>query len=101
MTGRLPTNPDTVKTSFPDEAAQSPGEPSATERPRPAPARLPADVAAFTGRADELAALNLPATQSPAVPITVVPGTAGVGKTALAVRWARQAAAQFPDGSCT
>ena len=33
-----------------------------------------------------------------AVPIMVLAGTAGVGKTALAVRWARRAAAAFPDG---
>jgi tetratricopeptide (TPR) repeat protein len=33
-----------------------------------------------------------------AVPIAVLAGTAGVGKTALAVRWARRAAAAFPDG---
>ena len=82
----------------PQDEAASPGERSATERARPAPAQLPADVAAFTGRAGELAALDLPATPSPAVPITIVSGTAGVGKTALAVRWARQAAGQFPDG---
>ncbi|TVZ05886.1 tetratricopeptide repeat protein [Trebonia kvetii] len=85
------------------EHAQPPGgRPPAElppgERPRPAPAQLPADVAAFTGRAAELAALDLPATPSPAVAITVVSGTAGVGKTALAVRWARQAAGLFPDG---
>jgi DNA-binding SARP family transcriptional activator/Tfp pilus assembly protein PilF len=67
-------------------------------RARPVPAQLPADVAAFTGRAGELAALGLPVAPPPAVPITVVSGTAGVGKTALAVRWARQAASLFPDG---
>ena len=33
-----------------------------------------------------------------AVPIAVLAGTAGVGKTALAVRWARRAATAFPDG---
>ena len=139
-------------------------------RERPVPAQLPADVAAFTGRDSELAALDLllagvagasgaSVVGSPgvvgvdgsaetagsdgmagsagmagttgtagtagtaagtagvsgaaglagaigqpglgdaaAVPIAVLAGTAGVGKTALAVRWARRAAAAFPDG---
>ena len=84
-------------------------------RNRPVPAQLQADVAAFTGREAELAALDLllagvdgasgvvrAAAQSGpgdgAVPIAVLAGTAGVGKTALAVRWARRAAAGFPDG---
>src|SRR6185436_1608731 len=31
-------------------------------------------------------------------PIVVISGTAGVGKTALAVQWARAARARFPDG---
>ena len=73
---------------------------------RPAPAQLPADVAAFTGRSDELAALDLllaarPAggqAETPAGAIFVLSGTAGVGKTALAVRWSRRAASAFPDG---
>ena len=84
------------------EQAQSPGElppgAAAGERPRPAPAQLPADVAAFTGRAGNWPRLTCRPTPSPAVAITVVSGTAGVGKTALAVRWARQAAGWFPDG---
>lgn len=63
-----------------------------------APSQLPGDVAAFTGRADELAQLDLLTAGSSAMPIVVVSGTAGVGKTALAVRWARQAASAFPDG---
>ena len=71
--------------------------------PRPAPAQLPADVAAFTGRSDELAALDAllasPAGEAAAAgAILVLSGTAGVGKTALAVRWSRRAASAFPDG---
>ena len=69
-----------------------------SQQRRPPPAQLPGDVAAFTGRADELAALDLIAAESSAMTIAVVSGTAGVGKTALAVRWARGAASAFPDG---
>jgi tetratricopeptide (TPR) repeat protein/transcriptional regulator with XRE-family HTH domain len=67
------------------------------------PRQLPAAVADFTGRAAELAALtrildeacgDTPGT----VVISAIGGTAGVGKTALAVHWAHQAAHRFPDG---
>ena len=68
-------------------------------------AQLPFVVAAFTGRERELAELDgllagvgelRPA--APAVVISAVSGTAGVGKTALAVHWAHRVAARFPDG---
>jgi DNA-binding SARP family transcriptional activator/tetratricopeptide (TPR) repeat protein len=69
------------------------------------PRQLPADVSAFTGRTAELAALDeflLPPASasgtSTAAVISAVSGTAGVGKTALAVHWAHRAAGQFPDG---
>jgi DNA-binding SARP family transcriptional activator/uncharacterized protein HemY len=67
------------------------------------PHELPADVPAFTGRAAELAELDrLLAAPSgegtAAVVISAVSGTGGVGKTALAVRWAHRAAHSFPDG---
>ncbi|HYZ08826.1 MAG TPA: tetratricopeptide repeat protein [Pseudonocardiaceae bacterium] len=56
----------------------------------------------FTGRAAELAELDrLLATvgETPtAVVISAVSGTAGVGKSALALRWAHQVRAAFPDG---
>ena len=72
----------------------------------PVPAQLPPSVPAFAGRLAELARLDavLPGTGSteaaapPAVVISAVSGTAGVGKTALAVHWAHRVAAQFADG---
>jgi DNA-binding SARP family transcriptional activator/tetratricopeptide (TPR) repeat protein len=70
----------------------------------PVPAQLPLDPPGFSGRRDELRALHamLPATQAAGteepVPVVVVSGTAGVGKTALAIRFGRQVAKRFPDG---
>src|SRR5689334_4043714 len=73
------------------------------ERPvdRSAPQQLPSDVYGFTGRTGELAQLDgllASAAQTPAVVISAVSGTAGVGKTALAVHWAHRVADRFPDG---
>jgi tetratricopeptide (TPR) repeat protein len=87
-------------------AARAPGTPTAAEaapddRSWP-PAQVPPDTAGFAGRAAELRLLHamLPAADPGSSPIAVITGTAGVGKTTLAVRFARQAAAagQFPDG---
>ncbi|MEV4146777.1 BTAD domain-containing putative transcriptional regulator [Amycolatopsis sp. NPDC049691] len=61
------------------------------------PAQLPHDVRGFTGRAAELARLDEPAA-GPGPDIRVLTGTAGVGKTALAVRWAHRVRDRFPDG---
>ncbi|WP_170318794.1 AfsR/SARP family transcriptional regulator, partial [Allorhizocola rhizosphaerae] len=57
------------------------------------PAQLPADVPHFVGRSSELSQLD-------SVPggVVVVSGPPGVGKTALAVRWAHRIADRFPDG---
>src|SRR5215471_8554931 len=62
-----------------------------------------AAVADFTGRAAELQALTRMLDQAGAgapgtVAISAIGGTAGVGKTALAVVWAHQAAHRFGDG---
>jgi DNA-binding SARP family transcriptional activator/tetratricopeptide (TPR) repeat protein len=63
------------------------------------PSMLPAAVAGFAGRSAELAALSAaPGRGGAPVLITAIGGTAGVGKTALAVHWARQHATWFPDG---
>jgi len=65
------------------------------------PRQLPAAVAGFTGRAAVLAALTgmLDKAGSPGtVVISAIGGTAGVGKTALALHWAHQVAGRFADG---
>jgi DNA-binding SARP family transcriptional activator len=76
--------------------------------PTPVPAQLPADVRAFTGRTGELAALDRllsplngddpTLSTATAVTIALLSGTAGVGKSALAVRWAHRVREAFPDG---
>jgi tetratricopeptide (TPR) repeat protein len=84
-----------------------------TEAPGPlavarvVPAQLPPAVEVFTGRSQELAELDRllertadhAAAQVPAaVVISAVSGTAGVGKTELALRWAHRVRGDFPDG---
>jgi DNA-binding SARP family transcriptional activator/tetratricopeptide (TPR) repeat protein len=62
------------------------------------PAQLPADLASFAGRTDQLKQLDALLPTTTAVVITAIDGTAGVGKTALAVHWAHRVADRFPDG---
>jgi tetratricopeptide (TPR) repeat protein len=67
------------------------------------PAHLPPDVRCFTGREAQLAQLDELVSAAGDQPTTVViasvSGTAGVGKTALAVHWAHRAREGFPDGT--
>ncbi|WP_346136839.1 AfsR/SARP family transcriptional regulator [Streptomyces carpaticus] len=82
--------------------AARPGPSGAPAPPVPrTPAQLPADVTRFTGREAELAELDAllarPGNSGPVL-VTAVAGTAGVGKTALAVRWAHRVRDRFPDG---
>lgn len=72
------------------------------DRQRP-PAQLPADVRGFVGRVAHLARLTdaLPQTQPAgpvSVPVIAITGTAGVGKTALAVHWAHGSLGAFRHG---
>jgi DNA-binding SARP family transcriptional activator len=58
------------------------------------PAQLPASAAVFAGRVREIAELDANEAQ-----LTAIVGPAGVGKTALALRWAHRVADRFPDGT--
>jgi DNA-binding SARP family transcriptional activator len=62
------------------------------------PRQLPAAVGHFVGRDAQLKALRDAAAPGGAVVISAISGTAGVGKTALAVRFAHEVAHGYPDG---
>jgi tetratricopeptide (TPR) repeat protein len=65
-----------------------------------APRHLPGPASSFVGRRGELAELSQilgPHRKNPTT-TALISGSPGVGKTALAVRWAHDAAGQFPDG---
>jgi DNA-binding SARP family transcriptional activator len=75
----------------------------ATPRTLPGTIRqLPPSTPYFAGRSAELATLTTMMDQGPGtggVVVTVaIDGTAGVGKTTLAVQWAHQMVDRFPDG---
>ncbi len=87
-----------------DAALDAPARsaPGARATPAPVPRQLSADVAGFTGRGEHLRRLGQLLGgdgQGPAaLVIAAIVGTAGVGKTALAVHWAHQVAGRFADG---
>ncbi|WP_433265749.1 BTAD domain-containing putative transcriptional regulator [Actinosynnema sp. CS-041913] len=83
-----------ILTAAPDIAG---GVPTA-----PAPRQLPVHTRYFVGREHELEALwrllDSAAAAGGAVVISAINGTAGVGKTTLALHWAAQSQERFPDG---
>jgi DNA-binding SARP family transcriptional activator/tetratricopeptide (TPR) repeat protein len=85
-----------------DHSVLADGGPAVDTR-LPLPAQLPHSMPGFSGRDAELSWLDglLPADGEDTggtVVITAIAGTAGVGKTALAVHWAHQIRDRFPDG---
>ncbi len=79
----------------PEPAEPEPADHYSKPTARQIPAELPHDVVGFRGRHGELAELHALLAPSGTA---VVTGAAGVGKTALAVHWAHQVRARFPDG---
>ena len=83
----------TVPTDAPP-AVVPPSEPAAS----PTPVQLPPAPVAFVGREVELAELSQAVDRPGDARLTLIAGMAGVGKTALAVRFAHSVADRFPDG---
>ncbi|WP_035737948.1 AfsR/SARP family transcriptional regulator [Glycomyces arizonensis] len=80
----------------PDAASAESAEPA---RAAPVPAMLPRTTPRFTGRETEIRALDRFLMDAGAeAGLAAVTGMGGVGKTALAVRWAHRVAHRFPDG---
>ena len=86
-----------------DQPAEArPAEARLAEARRPGPRLLPTDIADFTGRAELIASIEQRLGENDpergAVPVTVLAGAPGTGKTTLAVHVAHRLAARYPDG---
>lgn len=100
-TGAVGPGPDSPADTAPADTAPAGNADSGPVGPvrAPVPRELPLDVFAFTGRGEQLKWLDglLPG-EVGSVAIAAITGTAGVGKTALAVHWGHRVRARFPDG---
>jgi tetratricopeptide (TPR) repeat protein len=86
-----------VERAFQQVESTAPAAPEPTAA-RP-PSLLPPAVSGFIGRGKELDALDrFLSDDRSGARIAVVSGTAGIGKTTLAIHWAHRVADHFPDG---
>lgn len=87
-----------------DPGLDLPSAPVTVQPARPhVPNLLPADIADFTGREEQVGQIEKQLIGSPgdvrlAVPVLVVWGKGGIGKTTLAVHASHTVAGHFPDG---
>ena len=87
-----------------EEKPQPAREDAQASAGRRVPRQLPPGIAHFTGREEDLSYLDslLAASQvggeRRAAVISAIDGTAGVGKTALAISWGHRVRGRFPDG---
>jgi DNA-binding SARP family transcriptional activator/tetratricopeptide (TPR) repeat protein len=75
-----------------------PTGPVPQRQPPPVPAQLPADLPDFAGRRADVGHLDALLQQRGSPLVVTIAGTAGVGKTTLALHWAHRVRHRFPDG---
>ncbi|MBW4720337.1 ATP-binding protein [Saccharothrix obliqua] len=98
---RGPVGGHVVQAGVVRQLVVSPPEPEL----RPVPRQLPPAVRDFTGRVEQMAELDALISSvsvdgsTGTTVISALSGTPGVGKTALAVRWAHRVQHRFPDGT--
>ncbi|WP_327710164.1 NB-ARC domain-containing protein [Streptomyces sp. NBC_00464] len=92
-----PAPADVAAPAAPPRFPRIPAQPHPGTPPHPHPIDLlPRAPRGFHGRGAELTAISRAAAGE--APVCLVTGPAGVGKTALALHWARRSPAAFPDG---